>query len=109
MLLMPIIATNMHSSMGTIISQKHLERIEAFVQKHSDDGILLAGGRQLQGLSPLDGYDYSRGAFFPPTVFADVGTDSPLWQEEIFGPVVVVKRFSVCISAYLYLNIADVL
>ena len=29
-----------------------------------------------------------------PTVFADVPTDSPLWQEEVFGPVMAVRSFS---------------
>lgn len=85
---------NPRSAMGTIISQRHLDRIDSFVQAHRSHGTLLAGGSRLLGLSPLDGFDYSRGAFYPPTVFADVNVDSPLWQEEIFGPVVVVRRFS---------------
>ena len=35
---------------------------------------------------PADGY------FVPPTVFECPSTDEPLFQNEIFGPVIVVKR-----------------
>ncbi|HEX6525203.1 MAG TPA: aldehyde dehydrogenase family protein [Streptosporangiaceae bacterium] len=33
------------------------------------------------------------GYWYPPTVLAPVGTDSPQWREEIFGPVVAVVPF----------------
>ena len=80
--------------MGTIISHRQLERIEKLVQrKHG--GKTLAGGRRMSGISPLDGFEYSRGSFFPPTVITDISTEDDLWREEVFGPVVVVKRFSV--------------
>ena len=35
-----------------------------------------------------------RGYYVCPTVFAEVPTDSPLWQEEVFGPVMAVRSFS---------------
>jgi len=86
-------AANPESTMGTVISQKSLERIDAMVKRSS--GTILAGGERLQGLSELDGFDFSQGAFYPPTVIADVGLEDELWIEEVFGPVVVVKKFSV--------------
>ena len=79
--------------MGTVISHRQLERIEALVQRGV--GTVLTGGKRLTGTSTLDGYDFSRGAFFPPTVITGVPTEDDLWREEIFGPVVVVTRFSV--------------
>ena len=79
--------------MGTVISMRQLDRIEALVQRGV--GKILAGGRRMTGASALDGYDFSKGAFFPPTVITDVPTEDDLWREEIFGPVVVVSRFSV--------------
>ncbi len=56
---------------------------------------LLFGGERLTGLSELDGFDFSKGSFYPPTVLADSQIDDEIWQEEVFGPVVVVKRFAV--------------
>ncbi|KAI0722792.1 aldehyde dehydrogenase [Earliella scabrosa] len=83
---------NPKSTMGTVISMRQLERIESMVQRGV--GTILAGGRRMTGTSELDGYDFSQGAFFPPTVITDVPTEDDLWREEIFGPVLVVTRFS---------------
>ncbi|RPD66987.1 aldehyde dehydrogenase [Lentinus tigrinus ALCF2SS1-7] len=83
---------NPKSTMGTVISLRQLERMEALVQRGV--GKILTGGKRMTGTSALDGYDFSQGAFFPPTVITDVPTEDDLWREEIFGPVVVVTRFS---------------
>ncbi|KAL7282539.1 hypothetical protein ACG7TL_004010 [Trametes sanguinea] len=83
---------NPKSTMGSVISLRQLQRIEGIVQRGV--GTILAGGKRMTGTSALDGFDFSQGAFFPPTVITDVPTEDDLWREEIFGPVVVVKRFS---------------
>ena len=49
---------------------------------------LVAGGSALTGKS--DTWDYSKGFFHQPTVFADVRPDMRIAQEEIFGPVTAV-------------------
>jgi len=61
-------------------------------------GTVLIGGKRMTGLSQLDEHDLSQGYFYPPTVIADIDTEDELWQEEIFGPVVVVKRFKAGLS-----------
>jgi acyl-CoA reductase-like NAD-dependent aldehyde dehydrogenase len=81
--------------MGAIISVRHLERIDTIVSRRRSGTVLLAGGERMCGVSLLDGYDFSRGSFYPPTVIGDVAVEDELWQEEVFGPVVVVKRFVV--------------
>lgn len=78
--------------MGTVISLKHLHRIETLLARKTG-GTILAGGKRLEGTSPLDGFDFSNGAFFPPTVISDVLPGNELWDDEIFGPVVVVAKF----------------
>lgn len=47
------------------------------------------------GPSPLDGFNLSKGCFYAPTIIEDISPEDEIWKEEIFGPVVVVKRFSV--------------
>ncbi|TFY66554.1 hypothetical protein EVG20_g4530 [Dentipellis fragilis] len=84
---------NPRSSMGSVISPLHLEHIHEMVQARSS-GTLLVGGEPMTGVSPLDGFDFAHGSFYPPTVIADVSTDDQIWKEEIFGPVVVVKQFT---------------
>ncbi|KDQ64345.1 hypothetical protein JAAARDRAFT_118482 [Jaapia argillacea MUCL 33604] len=85
--------SNPQSTMGSIISHHHLERIESMVKRHTTGNVLL-GGSRMTGKSLLDGFDFSKGSFFPPTIIENVHTEDELWREEIFGPVVVVKRFS---------------
>jgi len=83
---------NPSSSMGTVISARALSRIHAMVTNRSS-GTILLGGERMTGLSSLDEHDLSQGYFYPPTVIEDVSVDDDIWQEEIFGPVVVIKRF----------------
>lgn len=87
-------ALNPLSSMGSVISEHHLERIHGMVHSRKS-GEILIGGERLVGLSTLDGFDFSRGFFYPPTVVAGVDVKDEIWEEEIFGPVVVVKKFAV--------------
>jgi len=60
-------------------------------------GKIITGGERMLGRSALDAFDLSQGSFFPPTIVSEVSSDDELWKEEIFGPVVVVRRFSVSI------------
>ncbi|KAJ7780969.1 aldehyde dehydrogenase domain-containing protein [Mycena metata] len=88
--------SNPKSTMGTVISERHLQRIQSMLDAslNSGKGEVLTGGKRLSGKSELDGFDFDGGNFFGPTVIANIETTSDLWQEEIFGPVVVAKRFS---------------
>ncbi|KAJ7167472.1 aldehyde dehydrogenase [Mycena filopes] len=100
--------SNPKSTMGTVISERHLLRIQGMLdddaslkarttggaQQQQQQQQLLTGGQRLTGKSELDGFDFDRGSFYPPTVIANIDTASALWQEEIFGPVVVARRFS---------------
>lgn len=80
--------------MGPVISSQALSRITSLICDRSS-GKLLVGGERLTGLSLLDGFDLSQGYFYPPTVIEDISISDEIWREEIFGPVIVVKRFSV--------------
>lgn len=80
--------------MGTVISQYHLERIHRMVNKRKSGQVLL-GGAPMSGTSILDGFDFSLGSFYPPTVITDVDVKDEIWTDEIFGPVVIVKKFEV--------------
>ncbi|GGO65231.1 NAD-dependent succinate-semialdehyde dehydrogenase [Bowmanella pacifica] len=46
------------------------------------------------GAKVLLGGDYDGGAFYPPTVVSAVTPDMPLFNQEIFGPVVAICEFS---------------
>lgn len=73
---------------GPVIDEPACERILAVVDraKAAGEGRLLIGGGRAGG-------ELARGYFVEPTVFGDVDNDSPLAQEEIFGPVLSMLRF----------------
>ena len=85
---------NPQSTMGSVISAHHLQRIHGMVETRSS-GTILTGGESLKDRSSLDGFNFSRGSFYPPTVVEDVSLEDDLWKEEIFGPVVVLRKFEV--------------
>ncbi|TFK71764.1 aldehyde dehydrogenase [Pluteus cervinus] len=83
--------SNPACTMGTVISPKHLQRIQDMVNR--SHGKILTGGQRMSGKSELDGFDFSNGSFYPPTVITDVDLKEEIWEEEVFGPVVIIKRF----------------
>ncbi len=73
--------------MGPLISESQRERVEEFVKSGISQGAkLLCGGHRPK--------DPKKGFFFEPTVFADVGQNMKICQEEIFGPVLSVSKYS---------------
>lgn len=76
------------SQLGPIASFAHRERIERMVADARADGArVVAGGRRPEGA------ELANGAFYQPTVLADVKNQSRICQQEIFGPVLCVLPF----------------
>lgn len=77
------------AEMGAIVSKKHMESILDYIQIGQEEGANLAlGGNRIQ----TDGLE--KGFFIEPTVFTDVTSNMRIVQEEIFGPVVVIQKFT---------------
>lgn len=73
--------------MGPLISGRQRERIESYVKSGIEDGAnLVYGGKRPENLK--------KGYFFEPTIFTNVEQKMKICQEEIFGPVLSVSRFS---------------
>jgi aldehyde dehydrogenase (NAD+)/betaine-aldehyde dehydrogenase len=76
------------TNVGALISPKQVERVDGYVKLGREEGAeVLAGGSK-----PGNGLD--RGNFYLPTVLAGVSNKARVAQEEIFGPVVTIMRFS---------------
>jgi phenylacetaldehyde dehydrogenase len=81
--------TDEDTQMGPVVSLRQLETVERYVEIGKSEGArLVAGGKHL-AVAGADG-----GYFYAPTVFADVDNKMRIAQEEIFGPVVCVMKFS---------------
>jgi acyl-CoA reductase-like NAD-dependent aldehyde dehydrogenase len=70
--------------MGPVISKEQQERVLGFLERLEPGATVVTGGSALG----------ERGYFVKPTIVADVSQDSEIVQNEVFGPVVSVQRFS---------------
>jgi betaine-aldehyde dehydrogenase len=86
--------------MGALINCTQYQRVLGHIQRGIEAGArLLCGGER-----PAD---LAKGYFIRPTVFTDVPLDSALWNEEIFGPVLCVRRFATEDEAIALANDSD--
>jgi acyl-CoA reductase-like NAD-dependent aldehyde dehydrogenase len=72
------------TQMGSLISPTHRDKVHGFVERGLEEGAEVVTGGE-----PDDG----GGAFYPPTVLANVENRMLVAQEEIFGPVATVIPF----------------
>ncbi len=83
------------TEMGPLANERRIPALEALVADAVDHGArLLTGGRRLG----------NEGWFFAPTVLADVPTSARIMNEEPFGPVAIVNRFTALDAAIAEAN-----
>jgi alpha-ketoglutaric semialdehyde dehydrogenase len=74
--------------MGPLASREQLEKVLSYMEVGvREGGRIVAGGKR-----PSD-VNAERGFFVRPTVFAELPHSSRLLREEIFGPVIAIRRF----------------
>ena len=85
-----------------VINQEQFNKIIRYVEEAVKSGAkLLYGGRAL-----TEG-NLAKGNFIEPTILSDAALDSPLAQEEIFGPVLAVFKIDSIEDAIEKLNSTD--
>ncbi|SHO56922.1 betaine-aldehyde dehydrogenase [Vibrio quintilis] len=80
---------DINTQVGSLISKEHLGKVLGMIEQAKTSGAtLLTGGYQVtdNGLE--------KGSFVIPTVFTDCTDEMPHVQQEIFGPVMSVLKFS---------------
>lgn len=73
-----------NAATGPVIHAGSLERILDYVEKGKQSATLVTGGTRPQ--------NELHGAYLSPTIFGDVQPGDPMFQEEIFGPVLTFTR-----------------
>ncbi|EKV19463.1 Betaine-aldehyde dehydrogenase, putative [Penicillium digitatum] len=74
---------------GPQVTQAQYDRIMSYIDiGKSEKATLIAGGK------PFTGVGDGKGFFVEPTIFTDVTPKMRIYQEEVFGPFVVITRFS---------------
>ncbi len=72
--------------LGPVVSNLQYDKVMAAIELgKTTDARLITGGGRPAGMQT--------GYFIAPTIFADVPTDTALWREEIFGPVLCINAF----------------
>lgn len=77
------------TDMGPVISKKQLDKVLGYIRKGKEAGFRLATGGGIPATPECAG-----GFFVEPTIFDGVDNASALAQEEIFGPVLSVIRYT---------------
>ncbi|MEM5318153.1 aldehyde dehydrogenase family protein [Paraburkholderia sp. JHI869] len=70
--------------MGPLTNRAQYERVQRYIARGKADGARLV----IEGEAPA-----GPGYFVRPTIFVDMPTESPLWREEVFGPVLCMRSF----------------
>lgn len=88
-----------YTDVGPMISQRQLEIVERQIQLAVESGAhAICGGHRLPDLGPN---------FFAPTVITNVLSNSALWCEETFGPVLAIAAFDSDLEAIARANSSD--
>ncbi|NBU61125.1 MAG: gamma-aminobutyraldehyde dehydrogenase, partial [Actinobacteria bacterium] len=69
---------------GPLNNETHLGKVKGFVDRTPKHAKVVAGGSQISG----------PGYFFEPTVICDLKQNDEMIQNEMFGPVITVQKFS---------------
>lgn len=89
--------TQQHHWMGPVINRRAYEAYQAHVADLRTHGRVLAGGEILGG----------QGFYVAPTVVDNLPEDHPLWQQELFLPIVLVGTFTDFDEALAKANAVD--
>ena len=85
--------------LGPVNNRNQLERVQGFLSRLPDHASIAAGGHRLDALG--DGF------FLEPTVLSGLLQDDEAIQDEIFGPVITVQRFTDEAEAIAWANGVD--
>ena len=78
------------TTMGALVDQKAVDRVKKYFEIGKSEGAkLVTGGHAPELTCPM-----SEGFFWSPTIFADVKQSMRIAQEEIFGPVMSVLKWT---------------
>ena len=78
---------DMGNIMGPLVNRTQYDKVLGMIDRAKADG-----AKCLVGGGPADQFD--RGYFVQPTLFVDVDPDSELAQDEVFGPVLAVLKYT---------------
>ncbi|MFH1190985.1 MAG: aldehyde dehydrogenase family protein [Candidatus Omnitrophota bacterium] len=96
------LADSPETQMGPLISDAQRKKVIAYIEKAKTEGAqVVCGGKIPENAELKNGY------YFEPTVLINVGVHSHIFKEEVFGPVVLIHKFSGSDEAAALANSVD--
>ncbi len=86
---------NQQFQMGPLVSKRQVDLLERQVADALEKGALVVAGARRPGLV---------GAYYEPTLLTNITRDMRVWQEEVFGPVLSIIKFSNIDEAIMLAN-----
>ncbi len=90
------------TQMGPLISDNQRKKAAVYTEKAKKDGARLLCGGKIP-----DSQYLKNGFFFEPTVFTDVSSGMAIFNQDVFGPVVCISKFSDLKEALTLANTSD--
>lgn len=81
-----------------VVCESQFQKVLEFINAAKDSGVEVLTGGGVPDTTNPGGY------FVEPTVLNNVSRDSDVWQKEVFGPVLSVRRFSTEAEAIIEAN-----
>lgn len=94
--------TDAASQMSTLVSKRQRDHVDTLVA-----AAVAAGATRLSGGAPATWEPLQGGAFYQPTVLADVEDDNPAARTEAFGPMASLLRFDTVDEALARANASE--
>ncbi len=92
-------AADYRTQFGPIISRAHRDKILGFIERAKKEGANVVCGGKIP-----EGDHYKNGFYIEPTILTNVKAASEIFQEEVFGPVLAVVKFSTTEEAIALAN-----
>ena len=83
------LSLDQETQLGALVNQEQVEKVLGYVEVAKQEGAVIACGGKRYTAGGLD-----QGCYVEPTLITNVTNDMRIAQEEIFGPVACVIRFS---------------
>tara|TARA_R110002072_G_scaffold243381_2_gene402360 strand:+ start:4138 stop:5598 length:1461 start_codon:yes stop_codon:yes gene_type:complete len=99
----PGMPTDPATTMGALVGRAHFDRVMEYIASGKAEGarVVIGGNAVTEGAM-------AKGCFVEPTIFADVTPEMRVAREEIFGPVLVLRRWSDEVTMMDEVNALDV-
>ena len=81
-------ASDPESEMGPLINKSNVERVNRMVEE-----AIKAGATSIVRGGPIDEGSLAKGAFYKPTLLEVSDSSLPIFQQEVFGPVLTMQVF----------------